>query len=234
MPRLVRVLMMAALAASGAGCAGAKVLRTPRYILTYPEFWELKSEGQKDGEASVFTIGQYGSAVIDEGSGALTPREASYDTVTADVEVRLFSWAEPDNVKNPSDAVMELLARDKDLKLSTHHLVLDSPPECGRFRRKYKSLGVVRDPVDLVSRPGFRAIVIGSNQGGVLLGVVTRVEFQQDMGRYCHDLSNMQVQLQNVLDGLVVVPVAGGKAAPAAAPAAEPAVPPPAAPAPAS
>ena len=55
---------------------------------------------------------------------------------------------------------------------------------------------------------------------GSLLGVVARVEYEQDVARYCHNLSNMRVQLQNLLDGLVVVPQPTAARRAVAAPAA--------------
>jgi hypothetical protein len=57
---------------------------------------------------------------------------------------------------------------------------------------------------------------------------VARVPFEQDIGRYCHNLSNMQVQLQNLLDGVVVGGGGGSTGPPGASPA--PAASPPASP----
>ena len=78
-------------------------------------------------------------------------------------------------------------------------------------KKKYTVLGKQQKPLDLVSRPGWRTILVGGTKRGLLLGVVARVRYEQDIGRYCHNLSNMQVQLQNLLDGLVAV---GNRAAP--------------------
>ena len=87
------------------------------------------------------------------------------------------------------------------------------------LKKKYTIVGNKEEPLDLVSRPGWRTILLGGKKEGVLLGVVARVPYEQDVGRYCHNLSNMQVQLQNLLDGLVLVS-GGAKAAATAAPAA--------------
>jgi len=53
--------------------------------------------------------------------------------------------------------------------------------------------------------------------------VVSRVPYEQDVGLYCHNLSNMMTQLQTLLDGLKVNPAP----APVPSPAATGPVPPP-------
>jgi hypothetical protein len=204
-----------ALGLGAVGCAGSqKQVRTPRYTLNHPDFWQVKSVGERDGEPTTVVIGSYGGAVIDDGSGAIDAKEENYEAVQADVEVKLFAWAEPEGVKDPTQAVHQLLFRDPDLSLPKHAFVADQPPECGLFKKKYKILDAKQEPVDLVSRPGWRTIVLGGKASGVLVGVVARVEYEQDMGRFCHNLSNMQVQLQNLLDGLSVVPVVAAGAGP--------------------
>ena len=84
-------------------------------------------------------------------------------------------------------------------------------------------------PVDLVRRPGWRTIVTGARQQGTLIGFVARFEWEgADMNRNCHNLRNMQVQLQNLLDGVVVLLNKANppNVAPALAPAATTPVPP--------
>ena len=41
------------------------------YTLAHPDYWEVKSVGVKDGEPTTVIIKNYGSAIIDEGSGAM-------------------------------------------------------------------------------------------------------------------------------------------------------------------
>jgi hypothetical protein len=211
-----RALLAASLLALAAasGCAtGTKTVKTPRYTLAMPDFWQVKAEGLSDGVPTVVIIGKYGSAIIDEGSGAIDPKATNYESVQADVEVRVFAWPAPQNEQDPSVMVGNLLARDGSLHLTRHVALPDQPPECGLLKKKYTILGGEQDPLDLVSRPGWRTIVVGGTGQGNLVGVVARVEYEQDMGRYCHNLSNMQVQLQNLLDGLTVVAVPGAASA---------------------
>jgi hypothetical protein len=228
--RLVRVLFWGAFAAAAVGCATeTKQLRTPRYTLSHPDFWQVKAVGEQAGAPTILGIGQYGDAHIDDGSGALDKKEANYDTNLAEVEARIYTWPAPAAIANPSEEIAVRLADDEALKLRRHTLVGDRPPECNMYPKKYKILGAPQTPLDLLSRPGWRTIVIGAQGSGQLVGVVARVEYQQDPGRYCRDLNNLQVQLQNVLDGLVLVPTPPGAPAAAApttpAPATSPAAP---------
>jgi hypothetical protein len=178
-----------------------------------PDFWQVKSEGLIDGAPTVVIIGKYGSAIIDEGSGALGSKATNYESVQADVEVRVFAWPASPKAEDPSVMVGNLLARDPTLHLTRHVALPDQPLECGLLKKKYTILANQQEPLDLVSRPGWRTIVVGGTAQGNLVGVVARVEYEQDMGRYCHNLSNMQVQLQNLLDGLTGVTAPGAAAA---------------------
>src|SRR5262245_50149258 len=92
----LRVLVVATLSAlAGAGCAaGSTQVQTQRYTLNHPDFWKVKKTAAKDGEATVVVIPQFGDAVIDEGAGAQAPREANYESVTADVEARIYAWGD--------------------------------------------------------------------------------------------------------------------------------------------
>ena len=49
------------------------------------------------------------------------------------------------------------------------------------------------------------------------MGAVARVEYEPDMQRNCHNLSNMRVQLQNLLDGRVAPQRTTGRDRPSAA-----------------
>jgi hypothetical protein len=222
-------LLLIAVAAVASGCAtgNARVL-TEHYTLTHPDFWKVKKTAERDGEATVVVIPQYGSAVIDEGTGTMAAKDQNYDAVTADVEVRLYAWSDPDsNAPNPTDQVSRLLMNDQDLALGRHHMIADNPPECGIYPKKYVVFGVQQTPYDLVSRPGWRTILVGAKTAGVLVGAVARVDYEQDPARSCHNLANMRVQLQNLLDGMQP---AGGtapqaKQTSAPAPAASPVAP---------
>src|SRR6185503_13427633 len=121
----------------------------------------------------------------------------------------------------PTPEVAKLLDPDPELKLQQAMLVADNPPECNVYQKKQRVFGVDQMPMDLVSRPGWRTIIVGGKSSGMLLGAAERVEFQQDIRRFCHDLSNMRVQLQNLLDG--ISPKAGAAVAPAAPAAPAPA-----------
>lgn len=202
-----RILATAAVLAGAMGCAaGTRQLQTPHYTLSHPDFWKVRKQAAAEGEPTIIVIPQYGDAVIDDGAGALASRGASYEAVTADVEVRIHAWKDPGDGADPTQRVATILERDPELQLVRHHRVLEHPPECGVLPRKYTVFGAQQAPLDLVSRPGWRTIVVGGRAGGVLLGAVSRVEYEQDMGRFCHNLRNMQVQLQNLLDALVVGP----------------------------
>jgi hypothetical protein len=209
-----RIAALVSIVAAGvvAGCGtSTQQLMTPHYTLNHPDFWKVKKTATKDGEATVVVIPQYGTAVIDEGTGAMANKDANYDAYTADVEVRLYSWVDPQSPANPTDEVGKRLLPEPDLALPRHHVISDNPPECGVYPKKYTIFGVQQTPIDLVSRPGYRTVVVGGKTGDVLLGAVARVEYEPDPARFCHNLSNMRVQLQNLLDG--VQPAPGGGAA---------------------
>jgi hypothetical protein len=212
---LVRAAGLAAMGFLGgaAGCVPAtQQLQTGAYTLSHPDFWKVKKTAAKDGEPTVVMIPQYGSAIIDEGSGAMANKGENYDAVTADVEVRLYSWPDPGQ-GDPTQEVGKLLSSDSDLALRQSYVIPDNPPECGVYPRKYTVFGVEQTPVDLVKQPGYRTIVVGGRGNGHLVGAVARVEFEPDRQRNCHNLSNMRVQLQNLLDGLSAsgsAPAAGG------------------------
>jgi hypothetical protein len=219
---LFQVVLAAALALGAVACGSTQTIQTPRFTLTVPDHWEVKSRGDGEGKPTTLVIKRFSSAVIDAGPAA-DPSATSYETVQAPVEVRLYAWPD-DGLPAPAETdVFERLARDQELLLRQHFAVLEtSPPECNRYPRKYQVGDLQMTPVDLLKRPGWRTIVTGGRKSGTLLGVVARVEFEPaDMDRNCFNLRNMQVELQNLLDGLVVL---GGPAAPAA-PAAPPASP---------
>ena len=91
--------------ALAAGCAtGNKQVKTPRYTLSMPDFWEVKGEGLTDGAPTTVIIGRYGSAIIDEGSGAIDAAGLNYESVQADVQVRIYAWprAEERHATRPS------------------------------------------------------------------------------------------------------------------------------------
>src|SRR5262245_37028538 len=112
------VFLVAALGFGAFGCAtGNKQVQPTNYTLEHPDFWNVKSVAQKDGDPTVVNIGQFGSAIIDEGSGAMANREQNYESVQAEVEVRIYGWSEPTGVEDPTRAVRALLAQDPELKL---------------------------------------------------------------------------------------------------------------------
>jgi hypothetical protein len=212
--RLVALAWLLVAAASSGCAAGTRQVMAPRYTLTMPSFWQVKSEGRSDGQPTVITIGKPPAAFVDE--------ETSAAGGPAEVEVRIHGWAESasasagDVIPLRASAELEatqlaasLLARDPDLQLQRHVLIAEQPPECGLAKRKYDLLGVPQEPLDVVSRPGWRVIIVGGKAHGSLLGVVARVPYEQDTGRYCDSLRNLQLHLQNLLDGLkaVVSPV---------------------------
>jgi hypothetical protein len=226
--RLAAVLsILAPLAIGGAaGCATEqKMLKTPYYTLSHPDFWQVKSVAQKPAEPTVVRIGTYGSTTINEGSGAT--EGAMYEASQAEVEVRVFAW--PDSVEpqsgTPTERVSKLLFKDPELKISEHGLIPQQHSECGsEFQRKYTVMGAEQPPMDLLVQPGWRTILLGGKAPGVLIGVVSRVPYEQDAGLYCHNLSNMRTQLGIFLTGLTPATAPAPAAAPAAAqPAPEPA-----------
>ena len=214
------------LGAGAAGCASPqKVERTPYYTLTHPDYWKVKAVASKPGEQTVLSIGRYSTTVMSEGEGS----DSIYEKSEAEVDVRIIAWADPADGSDPSEKVGQLLWQDADLQIGKHGRLSPDSRECGReFLKKFAMFGAQQMPLDLIKRPGFRTVVIGNRTNGMLIGVVARVPYEQDVGLFCHNRDNLHLQLQHVLDGLA--PVAG--AAPPAAPAAPPAAPPaPAAPA---
>jgi hypothetical protein len=210
-PSMTTKIVGVLLVAVASGCAtGSKQLATQHYTLTHPEYWKVKKTASQDGDATLVVIPQYGAAVIDEGTGAMEAKESNYDAVTADVEVRLYTWPVPDQNADPTEMVSKLLLPDPELALRRHMMLSDNPPECGVYPKKYVIFGNQHTPLDLISRPGWRTILVGAKTGDVLLGVVARVDYEPDRARNCHNLANMRVQLQNLLDGVqpAVKPVA--------------------------
>ncbi|MDZ4694990.1 MAG: hypothetical protein SGI86_07535 [Deltaproteobacteria bacterium] len=204
MRRLAVGTMLALLAAMGASaCSVTQPVVTPRYRIQAIDFWDVKKVGLKDGEASQITIGQYSGAVIDDGSGATSG--AVYDSRTAEVDARVYAWPDADSAIPAVDVALRLLRNGGELQLSEHSVVATTPFECGKLQRKYRHLGQTLASVDLVKWPGWRTIVVGVRGQGSLLAVIGRVEFQQDPNRYCHNLNNLQVQTQNLLDGLELI-----------------------------
>jgi hypothetical protein len=227
--RLSLVGMAAVALLGGAvGCVPAtQNLQTSHYTLTHPDYWKVKKTAAKDGEATIVVIPQYGAAVIDEGSGTMANKGANYDAVTADVEVRLYNFADINPDTDPSQMVANLLAKaDPELNLQQSFVIPDNPPECNVYPKKYTVFGKTETPVDMVKRPGHRTIVVGGRSDGFLTAVVARFEYEPDMQRNCHNLANMRVQLQNLLDVLTPTAAPGTVAPPGTAP------PPPAPPAP--
>jgi len=203
---LCRLTVLASIAVAGAvGCAPAnQTLLTSHYTLNHPDFWKVKKTASQDGEPTIVIIPQYGSAVIDEGTGTMASKGQNYDAVTADVEVRLYTFPDPAPAADPTQAVAPLIGKaDPELALQQSFVIPDNPPECDVYPKKYTVYGQVQTPIDLVKRPGYRTIVVGGRSGGYLTGVVSRFEYEPDMQRNCHNLSNMRVQLQNLLDVLV-------------------------------
>ena len=226
---LAAVFLLTAIA-TAAGCATEqKVLKTPYYTVSHPEFWQVKSVAQKPAEPTVVRIGTYGSTTINEGSGAT--EGAMYESSQAEVEVRVFAWPEPvePTEGTPSKRVSQLLFNDPELKLSKHGLIPQQQAECGHeFQRKYTVLGAEQAPLDLLVQPGWRTIVLGGQSPGQLIGVIARVPYEQDGGLYCHNLSNMRTQLGIFLTGLTAAARPAAAPATPAAPAPEPATPAPA------
>ena len=168
--------------------------------------------------------------MIDEGTGSMSNKGQNYDAVTADVEVRLYNFPDDKPDMEPTDAVANRISKaDPELNLQQSLVIPDNPPECDVYPKKYTMFGKVQTPLDLVKRPGYRTVVVGARADGFLTGAVARFEYEPDMGRNCHNLANMRVQLQNLLDVLVAsAPPAAAAAAPGTpAPAAASAPPPP-------
>jgi hypothetical protein len=191
---------------AGAGCATqTKVLQAPHYSLAYPEFWKVDAVAKKDGEPTRITIGKFSDTVI-SGSEEVAG-DSIYEKSQAEVEARVYTWPVKGDLPDPVKKVSELLMSDPDLKLDQQALISQAGEECGgKFQRQFTILKQSRAGMDLLSRPGHRLILIGGREGDLLLGVVTRVPYEQDVGLYCHNLGNMRIQLQNLLDAVTLGP----------------------------
>jgi hypothetical protein len=201
--RVLPVLGLALFAvATASGCATEqKMLKTSRYTLSYPDFWKVESVAQKDGDPTHVTIGKYSETIVASGEGATG--SSNYEAQQADIDVRIFAWPAPAEAGDATAQAAQLMFKDPDLHMDKQGRMPDQRDECGnQFKRKYKVFGADREPFDLASRPGHRMILVGAQDSGTLLGVVTRVPYEQDAGLYCHNLINMQTQLQILLDGL--------------------------------
>ena len=211
MKRFLAVVAFVALASFvGVGCAGQKRVLTPQYALQVPAFWDVKQTAQAYGEPTKVVIGQYGDAVINDGSGTVSP----YDSVTADVHVWIYVWkAEPSGGPALEQAFARL-SRVPEFALPAHRQVPEQPMECDTFPKAARLAGKTLPTLDLAKRPGWRTIVLSDLFDIGLVGILARVDFEQDVNRYCHNLRNMRTQVQNLLDGLQL----GGAAASTAPP----------------
>jgi hypothetical protein len=175
------------------------VLRTPQYTLTHPSYWKVKKVASKPGEATMLSIGRYSTTVMDTGEGT----DSVYERSEAEVDVRIVAWPAPPTAGEPSQQAAELLWNDPELQIPKHGRLDASVRECGdEFMKKFTIFSAQEMPIDLVMVPGWRTIVIGGKAQGLLVGVVARVPFEQDVGLFCHNRRNLQLQLQNVLSGL--------------------------------
>jgi hypothetical protein len=228
-------LFLLGLLAGGMGCAaGTAELKTPRYTLSHPAFWKVNTVAQKDGDPTRITIGKFSETITTNPSddpNLTKTQESVNETSQADVDVWIYAWpvsvseaivaapgTDPAAAGDPALKVATLLKDQPDLGITKLGRMPTQPPECGEdFRRKFKILGNDRPTLDLGSRPGHRMIVVGTESDGMLLGVISRVPVEPDPNLYCHNLNNMRIQLQNVLDGLRLLP-GGAKAASTGAP----------------
>src|SRR6185436_5882035 len=138
--RLCRLAGLAALAVLGAiGCTPAtQQLQTSHFTISHPDYWKVKKTAAQDGESTIVIIPQYGSAIIDEGSGTMASKGQNYDAVTADVEVRLYNFPDPAPNADPTQAVLPLVDKaDPELALGQSAVIPDNPPECGVYPKKY-------------------------------------------------------------------------------------------------
>lgn len=197
-----RAALIVLLALPAMACAGAQRVRTAHYELDVPDFWEVRAVAAGDGQPTLLGIGQYGDAVIDEGAGSVAPSGVNYDVRTAEVEARLYTWPGVSGPGPAEDEAYARLADEAELALPAHLRVPELPFECNRFARKFRFQGQALQPIDLLKRPGWRTILVGAYLPGALLGVLVRVEFEPDIRRYCHNLNNLQLQLQTLLDNL--------------------------------
>jgi hypothetical protein len=210
------------------GCAAENTItKGPNFSLNHPAFWKVKQVATKSGDATKIGIGRFSETVVNDGAGS--DPSSVFESSQAEVDARIFTWQAIDDHGDPTKKVSELLYPTADLEMNKQGRVPTDKGECGaQFVKKYVWQGQTLEPLDLLSRPGFRTIVVGAKSNGVLLGVLTKVPYEQDGGLFCHNLKNMQTQLQLLFEGLTVTP--GDAAAPAApaagaAAAAEPAAP---------
>jgi hypothetical protein len=196
-----QVLALAFVCLGVVGCAGQKALVTPQYVLTMPGYWETKATSKAPGEPSEVVIGQYGDAVIDTGAGSGANQ---YDALTADVHVWIYAWAASPSGLSAIEQARLRLRDNPVLALPSHAHIPDQPMECGQFPRSFRLEGQTLPALELVRRPGWRTTVLAGVLDEWLVAVVARVDFEQDVARYCHNLRNMRTQVQNLLDGLTV------------------------------
>lgn len=171
---------------------------TPQYALAMPDFWEVKQTAQGFDEPTKVVIGQYGDAVINDGSGTV----GAYDSVTADVHVWVYVWKADATNQDALERTFARLLQVPELALTEHQQIPEQPMECGTFPKAARLGGKTLPTLDLVKRPGWRTMVLGGAFDVGLVGVLARVDYEQDVGRYCHNLRNMRTQVQNLLDGL--------------------------------
>ena len=189
-PHTLALLLTLLAAQAAAGCAtGTRQLDTPRYSLTMSRTWEVKAEGKTDGQPTTLLAGR-------------TPQDQKLPT---EVEVRIYAWAQPSSEEHPTRLVASFLATDPGLQLNRHLLTPEQPLECNLPKRTYSLLGAQSDPLDLLSRPGWRTILVGASAKGSLVGVVARVSQEEDQARYCRNLAALQEQLQALIVGLEAV-----------------------------
>jgi hypothetical protein len=205
--RSVLPLTLLATALVSIGCATEqKMLKTSRYTLSYPDYWKVNSVAQKDGEATHVTIGKYSETVMTAPGGEANNSAAAYEASQADVDVHLYAWPAPAEAGDATQQAAQLMFKDPELQMDKLGRMPDQRDECGNdFKRKYTMLGSEHETLDLASRPGHRMIVVGAQSQGTLMGVASRVPYEQDVGLYCHNLSNMRIQLQLFLDGVKLV-----------------------------
>ena len=193
------------LAFGSIGCAAEQqVLKTSRYSLSHPDYWKVQSVAKKDGEATRLSVGKYSDTVIN--SGEMASQDAAYESSQADVDVSIYAWPASGEAE-PTKWIVDKLREDLHLQLQKQGRIRQPGDECGReFKRKFTVLQKEVETVDLASQPGHRLILVAGENQGTLLGVVARVPYEQDGGLYCHNLRNMRLQLQNVLDAVTLNP----------------------------
>jgi hypothetical protein len=201
-------VLLSTLLATALGCATEqKMLTTSRYTLSYPDYWKVNSVAQKDGDPTHVTIGKYSETVMTQPGDATNPvansPTAAYESSQADVDVRIYAWPAPAESGDATQQAAQLMFKDPDLQMDKLGRMPESQQECGNeFKRKYTIFGTEHETLDLANRPGHRVIVVGAQSQGTLLGVASRVPYEQDVGLYCFNLGYMRTQLQLFLDGV--------------------------------